>query len=113
MTVPSHPGVDRGDRVVRAHPRTPLGEVPTVEFPLRTGTVLAIRDVSFTLDEGERVGIVGESGAGKSVCAFAILNLVSKPGLISGGRILFQGRELAGLEESRRWWRDGAEQLPR
>ena len=52
-----------------------------------------------TWERGERIGIVGESGAGKSVCAFAILNLVSKPGYISGGKILFEGRELAGLDE--------------
>lgn len=69
-----------------------------VAFPLRTGTVLAIRDVSFTLDKGERIGIVGESGAGKSVTAFAILNLLSKPGIITNGHILFQGRDLATLD---------------
>ena len=50
-----------------------------VAFPLRTGTVTAVRDVSFELNQGERLGIVGESGAGKSVSAFAILNLISKP----------------------------------
>ncbi len=71
-----------------------------VEFPLRTGTVTAIRDVSFKLDHGERIGIVGESGAGKSITAFAILNLVSKPGYISGGRIMFEDCCLTEADES-------------
>ena len=71
----------------------------TVTFGLRGGDLTAIDDVSFTLDKGERLGLVGESGAGKSVTGFAIINLISKPGTISGGRIRFQGRDLAGLTE--------------
>ncbi len=70
-----------------------------VEFPIRDGTLKALRGVNFTLDEGERLGIVGESGAGKSMAAFAILNLVSEPGRISAGRILFEGRDLATLSD--------------
>ena len=69
-----------------------------VIFPLRQGDLTALRDVSFSLDRGERLGIVGESGAGKSVAAFAILNLVSRPGYISGGQILFDGEDLASIE---------------
>ncbi len=68
-----------------------------VVFPLRGGPVSAIRDVSFELERGERIGIVGESGAGKSVTAFAILNLISKPGYVASGSILFEGRDLATL----------------
>ena len=71
-----------------------------VAFPLRTGTVTAVRDVSFELNEGERMGIVGESGAGKSVSAFAILNLISKPGYMSAGKIYFDGTCLSDLSES-------------
>ena len=71
-----------------------------VTFPLRSGTVTAIRNVSFTVDQGERIGIVGESGAGKSVSAFAILNLISKPGYISGGRIEFDGTLLSEVDDS-------------
>ncbi len=70
-----------------------------VKFALRTGELTAIDGVSFTLDAGERIGLVGESGAGKSVTGFAIINLISKPGYISKGRILFQGNDLAGLSE--------------
>ncbi|UCH22323.1 MAG: ABC transporter ATP-binding protein [Deltaproteobacteria bacterium] len=70
-----------------------------VKFALRFGELTAINGVSFTLDKGERLGIVGESGAGKSVTGFAIINLLSKPGYISGGKILFEGRELNRLPE--------------
>lgn len=69
-----------------------------VEFPLARTTLKAIHGVSFHLDKGERLGIVGESGAGKSVAAFAILNLLSKPGRISGGEILFEGKDLSKLD---------------
>ncbi|WP_207063796.1 ABC transporter ATP-binding protein [Motiliproteus sp. SC1-56] len=68
-----------------------------VTFGLRQGAVKALRDVSFTVERGERVGIVGESGAGKSVAAFSILNLISRPGYISGGQIRFEGQDLSKL----------------
>lgn len=70
-----------------------------VVFPLRSGLVTAIKDVSFELAQGERIGIVGESGAGKSISAFAILNLISKPGYLAAGSILFNDRDLASLDE--------------
>ena len=77
----------------------PLLQIENLEvrFPLRGGELTAIRDVSFAIDRGERLGIVGESGAGKSVAAFAILRLISRPGYIAGGQILFQGNDLARL----------------
>ncbi|WP_419798953.1 MAG: ABC transporter ATP-binding protein [Terasakiella sp.] len=70
-----------------------------VEFPTRRGVLKALRDVNFTLDKGERLGIVGESGAGKSLAAFAILNLLSKPGRIAQGEILFEGHDLSKMNE--------------
>jgi peptide/nickel transport system ATP-binding protein len=72
-----------------------------VKFALRFGELTAINGVSFTLDKGERLGIVGESGAGKSVTGFAIINLLSKPGYISAGQILFEGQELNRLPEKK------------
>ncbi len=71
-----------------------------VKFALRSGPVTALRDISFSLDRGQRLGIVGESGAGKSVAAFSILNLISRPGYISKGKILFDGNDLAQLNPS-------------
>ena len=70
-----------------------------VKFALRLGELTAINGVNFTLDKGERLGIVGESGAGKSVTGFAIINLLSKPGYISAGNVLFEGREISRLPE--------------
>jgi len=77
----------------------PLLDVKNLEvkFELRIGAVTALKDVSFSLNRGERIGIVGESGAGKSVAAFSILNLISNPGRISGGEILFDGKDLSKL----------------
>lgn len=74
-----------------------------VDFALRKQTLRAINNVSLTIDQGERLGIVGESGAGKSVLGFSIINLISKPGFIASGDIIFQGRNLAqcSFEEMR------------
>ncbi|MBB4285368.1 ABC transporter ATP-binding protein [Roseospira goensis] len=72
-----------------------------VEFPTRHGTLTALSGISFSVDKGERVGIVGESGAGKSVAAFAILNLLSRPGRIAGGSITFEGQDLTQLSTQR------------
>lgn len=68
-----------------------------VKFGLRFGDLTAINGISFSLDRGERMGLVGESGAGKSVTGFALINLISRPGFISGGRVLFNGRDLTSL----------------
>ena len=70
-----------------------------VTFALRFGDLTAIDDVSFTLDRKEKLGLVGESGAGKSVTGFSIINLISKPGFISEGKVIFEGRELQSLSD--------------
>jgi ABC-type dipeptide/oligopeptide/nickel transport system ATPase component len=71
----------------------------TVTFAGTRSTVTAVDSVSFHVDRGETLGLVGESGSGKSVTAFAILRLVQPPGRITGGRILFEGRDLLPLSE--------------
>src|SRR5437588_11911703 len=61
------------------------------------GEVKAVRDVSFELFPGETLGIVGESGCGKSVTASSIMGLLQKPGRIVGGEILFKGRDITKM----------------
>jgi oligopeptide/dipeptide ABC transporter ATP-binding protein len=60
-----------------------------VEFPTRDGLVKAVDGVDFSIERQSTVGLVGESGSGKTVTAFAILQVVSRPGRISGGSVLF------------------------
>ncbi len=81
----------------------PLLEVSnlSVEFATRRMNLLAVNDVSFTINPGERLGIVGESGAGKSVTGFSLINLISKPGYISDGSILFEGIDIVKASEKK------------
>ncbi|MCP3871923.1 MAG: ABC transporter ATP-binding protein [Desulfobacteraceae bacterium] len=72
-----------------------------VKFALRFGDITAIDGISFSLDKGEKLGLVGESGAGKSVTGFSIINLISKPGFISKGRITFEGNEISAYSDSK------------
>ncbi|MEE3101945.1 MAG: ABC transporter ATP-binding protein [Pseudomonadota bacterium] len=70
-----------------------------VEFPTRRGTVKAARGVGLTVRRGEVLGLVGESGAGKSTIGAAIIDLLEPPGRIAAGRIDFQGESLRGRTE--------------
>jgi peptide/nickel transport system ATP-binding protein len=72
----------------------------SVEYLLDSGIVAAVDQVSFSLAEGEFVAIVGESGCGKSTLLFAIAQLLSPPAEITGGTVLFQGRNMVGLTDS-------------
>src|SRR5699024_11505532 len=71
-------------------------------FFTRAGVAPAIDGVSFDVERGEVLGVVGESGSGKSVTGFSILGLIDPPGRITGGRILYRGRDLAEMSE-REW----------
>jgi peptide/nickel transport system ATP-binding protein len=68
-----------------------------VEFNTRRGTLIAIDDVSFDLAQGEVLGVVGESGAGKSLTGAAIIGLLEPPGRIAGGEILLEGKRIDNL----------------
>ena len=68
-----------------------------VEFPGRRGTLVAIDDVSFDIARGEVLGVVGESGAGKSLTGAAIIGLLEPPGRIAGGEILLDGERIDKL----------------
>ena len=72
-----------------------------VEFPTRRGTLVALDDVSFDIAPGEILGVVGESGAGKSLTGSAIIGLLDPPGRIAGGEIRFEGRRIDNLPEER------------
>src|ERR1043165_1842953 len=68
-------------------------------FPTRRGLVRAVDDVSFHIDRGELLGLVGESGCGKSMTALSIMRLIAPPGKIEGGEILFDGSDLLKLSQ--------------
>ena len=78
---------------------TPLLEVKglRVEFPTRRGTLVAVDDVSFAIAPGEVLGVVGESGAGKSLTGMAIIGLLEPPGRIAAGEILLEGARIDRL----------------
>ena len=83
------------------HPLPPLLQVKNlrVEFPGRRGTLLALDDISFDIAPGEILGVVGESGAGKSLTGAAIIGLLEPPGRIAGGEILLDGRRIDNLPD--------------
>jgi peptide/nickel transport system ATP-binding protein len=78
---------------------TPVLEVKglRVEFPTRRGTLTAVDDVSFAVAPGEVLGVVGESGAGKSMTGLAVIGLLERPGRIAAGEVLLEGRRIDNL----------------
>jgi peptide/nickel transport system ATP-binding protein len=85
-------------------PKRPRGERPLLEvkglhtsFRTRDGLVRAVDGIDFHVDRGEIMGLVGESGCGKSVTSLSIMRLVAKPGRIEAGEILFDGQDLLKL----------------
>ena len=72
-----------------------------VEFPGRHGTLRALDDISFEIAPGEILGVVGESGAGKSLTGAAIIGLLEPPGRIGGGQIILEGERIDGLPYER------------
>ncbi|MEZ4675603.1 MAG: ABC transporter ATP-binding protein [Caldilineaceae bacterium] len=78
-----------------------LLEVNQLKVYFRTprGIVKAVDDVSFTMNAGERFGLIGESGSGKSTLAFAILRLIKPPGYLPSGELYLNGRDLSALSD--------------
>jgi oligopeptide/dipeptide ABC transporter ATP-binding protein len=87
-------------RVARPRAERPLLEVKGLRtsFYTRDGIVRAVDGIDFHVDRGEVLGLVGESGCGKSVTSLSILRLIAKPGRIEAGEIVFDGRDLLTLD---------------
>ncbi len=81
-------------------PSEPLLSVKrlTVEFPVAKKKVCAVENISFSIDEGEAIGIVGESGSGKTVTALSIMGLLPDPGKVVGGRVVFEGADISKMQ---------------
>ncbi|MBM3145866.1 MAG: ABC transporter ATP-binding protein, partial [Chloroflexi bacterium] len=92
--------------------KQPILELQDLEVKFHTldGVVHAVNGVSYTLEEGQTLGVVGESGCGKSVSVLSVMRLIpDPPGKISGGRILFHGENLLEYEEAKMEGIRGAE----
>ncbi|WP_135304168.1 ABC transporter ATP-binding protein [Haloarcula amylovorans] len=72
----------------------------TVNFYTEEGVVTAVDDLSYRIESGETFGVVGESGAGKSVTALSLMRLIESPGRIESGEIIFQGEDLLEMSDS-------------
>jgi peptide/nickel transport system ATP-binding protein len=92
--MPSHLTAETNDR--------PLLEVRdlVVEFPTRRGVLRALDHVSFSIAPGEILGVVGESGAGKSLTGASIIGLLEPPGRVAGGEIVLEGRRIDNLSDA-------------
>jgi peptide/nickel transport system ATP-binding protein len=69
-----------------------------VEFPTRRGTLVAVDSVSFSISTGEVLGVVGESGAGKSLTGMAVIGLLEPPGRVAAGEVRLEGRRIDNLD---------------
>src|SRR5512142_3559977 len=85
-----------------ARPDAPLLDIRDlrVEYLTPHGRVAAVDGVSFTVKPGEVVGLAGESGSGKSTIAHAILRILRPPALITGGEVLFSGRDTLKMNDA-------------
>lgn len=79
----------------------PIIEVKNLEttFQTKAGPVKAVNNVSYSIHKGKTLGIVGESGCGKSVTSFSVMRLIEHPGKVTGGQVLLNGRDLLKLSE--------------
>ena len=92
-------GVIKGENPdIEVRSRVPVLEVQnlSVTYKMRGGEIEAVQDVSFDISRGETLGVVGESGCGKSSTAWAVVNFLGANGYVRQGSIKFQGQELLG-----------------
>ncbi|NRA53423.1 MAG: ABC transporter ATP-binding protein [Gammaproteobacteria bacterium] len=68
-----------------------------IEYPSRHGVEVAVKSLSLTIERGEIVGVVGESGAGKSTVGNAVIDLLSPPGIVANGEVFLDGEKISGL----------------
>jgi oligopeptide/dipeptide ABC transporter ATP-binding protein len=111
-TLPNRLGIEMDESVVEEivpaaarRPKKERGDRPLLEvrglqtsFHTRDGVVRAVTGVDFHVDRGEIMGLVGESGCGKSVTSLSIMGLVGRPGRVEAGEVLFDGRDLLKLK---------------
>ncbi len=71
----------------------------SIDYPISLGVVKAVQDVSFSLDDGEALGLVGESGCGKSTLGLSLMKLHRPPGRVTAGRIMYRGRNVLELDQ--------------
>jgi peptide/nickel transport system ATP-binding protein len=98
------PGADTGQEDARqadARQAEPLLDVRglATSFATRAGVVRAVTGIDLTVARGEVLGLVGESGCGKSVTSLSILGLIAKPGRVEAGEVLFEGIDLLGMSD--------------
>ncbi len=81
---------------------SPILKVENLEttFELKSGPFRAVNGVSFDIHKGETLGVVGESGCGKSVTSFSVMGLIEHPGRVTQGRVFFEGQDLLKLPEN-------------
>ncbi|MHA6253128.1 ABC transporter ATP-binding protein [Oceanobacillus sp. CAU 1775] len=70
-----------------------------IDYHTQNGPLKAVSDISFTLEEGERLGLVGESGCGKTTLAKSLMRLLPENGVVSKGEILFKGQDIVKMED--------------
>jgi peptide/nickel transport system ATP-binding protein len=83
-------------------PRPPVLELQnaSISYFTRAGEINVVPDISFKLEQGEALGLVGESGCGKSTVAFAIMRYLGGAGRLKSGKILFEGRDMGRMSEA-------------
>ncbi|WP_413293632.1 ABC transporter ATP-binding protein [Bdellovibrio sp. HCB185ZH] len=81
---------------------TPVIEVKNLEttFVTKAGPFKAVNNISYSINKGQTMGIVGESGCGKSVTSYSLMRLIERPGTVTGGQVLLNGRDLLKINES-------------